>query len=236
MNIAVIIAGGRGQRMQQEVPKQFLNVYDKPVIVYTLEAFQKHADINEIGVVCLDGWEHILQAYAKQYGISKLTWIVPSGETGQMSIYQGVKEAKKRYADDDILLVHDAVRPMVSQDIISDCIIQCRKHGSAISVGDVNTVILKREGLDSQVSSEVVIREQLGQTQTPQALPLKTFVWAHEEAIRRGINNSVATCTLLIELGKNVHFSLGEETNIKLTTQGDMRLFKALLALTEKEQ
>ena len=113
MNIALIIAGGKGQRMKQEVPKQFLNVNDKPVIIYTLEAFQKHPDISEIGVVCIDGWQQILTAYAKQYGISKLKWIVPGGENGQGSIRNGVFEAEKHYNEDDIVLIHDAIRPMV---------------------------------------------------------------------------------------------------------------------------
>ncbi len=235
MNIAIIIAGGRGQRMKQEIPKQFLNVNDKPVIVYTLEAFEKHPSIDEIGVVCLEGWDNILMAYAKQYKITKLKWIVLAGETGQMSIYNGIMEADKRYQGDDTILVHDAVRPMVSQETISDCIIQCKEHGSAITVGDVNTVILQRDREDSESSGQVVVREQLAQTQTPQALPLKTFLWAHKEAKKRGITNSVATCTLMIELGQKVHFSAGDETNIKLTTTGDMRLFKALLTLNEKE-
>lgn len=235
MNIAIIIAGGRGQRMKQEIPKQFLNVNDKPVIVYTLEAFEKHPSIDEIGVVCLEGWDNILMAYAKQYKITKLKWIVPAGETGQMSIYNGIMEAGRHYQGDDTILVHDAVRPMVSQETISDCIIQCKEHGSAIAVGDVNTVILKRDEEDSEASGQVVVREQLAQTQTPQALPLKTFLWAHEEAKKRGITNSVATCTLMVELGQKVHFSAGDETNIKLTTTGDMRLFKALLTLSEKE-
>ena len=162
MNIAIIIAGGRGQRMHQDVPKQFLNVNDKPVIIYTLEAFERHPGIDEIGVVCLDGWDNILLAYAKQYHITKLKWIVPSGQTGQMSIYNGIQEASKRYQSSDIILVHDAVRPMVSQDIISDCIITCQEYGSAISVGDVNTVILKKaeDAVDS--SKQVIIREELG--------------------------------------------------------------------------
>lgn len=235
MNIAMIIAGGRGQRMKQDIPKQFLNVNDKPVIIYTLEAFEKHPGIDEIGVVCLEGWENILSAYAKQYNITKLRWIAVSGSNGQMSISNGMQEAKKRYQDNDIILIHDAVRPLVSQETISDCIIQCSKHGSAITTSNVNTVILKRNEEDPETSMEVVVREQLAQTQTPQAVPLKTLVWAHEEASKRGITNSVATCTLLIELGQKVYFSTGDETNIKLTTASDMRLFKALLALGEKE-
>lgn len=232
MNIALIIAGGKGQRMKQEVPKQFLNVNDKPVIIYTLEAFQKHPDISEIGVVCIDGWQQILTAYAKQYGISKLKWIVPGGENGQGSIRNGVFEAEKHYNEDDIVLIHDAIRPMVSQEIISDCIIQCKKHGSAIVTVPCNTVVLHRT--TDSTSKEVVVRDQLAITQTPQAFPLKKLLWAHRKALEAGITNSVATCTLMIELGEEVHFSIGSETNIKLTTQDDFEIFKALLSLRSK--
>ena len=204
MNIGVIIAGGSGQRMHQEIPKQFMNVNDKPVIVYTLEAFERHPDIDEIGVVCLDGWHEILWAYAKQYKISKLKWIVSGGENGQGSIRNGVFEAEKRYEEDDILLIHDAVRPLVSQEILSDCIVKCRKYGSAVVTVPCNTVILKKK--DELSSEEVVDRQELAVTQTPQAFPLHKLVWAHKEALKRGITNSVASCTLMTELGESVYF------------------------------
>ncbi|MFR8002738.1 MAG: 2-C-methyl-D-erythritol 4-phosphate cytidylyltransferase [Hydrogeniiclostridium sp.] len=233
MNIGVIIAGGSGQRMHQEIPKQFMNVNDKPVIVYTLEAFERHPDIDEIGVVCLDGWHEILWAYAKQYKISKLKWIVSGGENGQGSIRNGVFEAEKRYEEDDILLIHDAVRPLVSQEILSDCIVKCRKYGSAVVTVPCNTVILKKK--DELSSEEVVDRQELAVTQTPQAFPLHKLVWAHKEALKRGITNSVASCTLMTELGESVYFSVGAETNIKLTTQDDLMIFKALLAIQEQK-
>ena len=231
MNIALIIGGGSGQRMRQEIPKQFLNVNDKPVIIYTLEAFQSHPDIDKIGVVCLDGWYDILRAYARQYGIDKLDWIVSGGENGQASIRNGVFEAERRYAGDDIILVHDAIRPMVSQEIISDCIVQCKKHGSAIVVTPCNTVVLKRATGDS--SREVIPREQLAVTQTPQAFPIRRLANAHRKALELGITNSIASCTLMAELGEEVFFSIGAETNIKLTTPDDLKIFKALLALRD---
>lgn len=234
MNIALIIAGGCGQRMGQDIPKQFLHVNNKPVIIYTLEAFQRHPDINKIGVVCLDGWHDILRAYARQYGIDKLDWIVSGGESGQASIRNGVFEAERRYAGEDIILVHDAIRPMVSQDIISDCIVQCRRHGSAIAVIPCNTVVLGRT--TGEFSNQVVPRDQLAITQTPQAFPIKRLADAHREALARGITNSVASCTLMIELGETLHFSIGSETNIKLTTPDDLKIFKALLALHVMER
>ncbi|MEH2935739.1 IspD/TarI family cytidylyltransferase [Oscillospiraceae bacterium 21-37] len=231
MNIALIIAGGKGQRMQQEIPKQFLNVNDKPVMIYTLEAFQSHPDIDRIGVVCVDGWHDILRAYARQYRIDKLEWVVSGGENGQTSIRNGVFHAEQLYGEQDIILVHDAIRPMVSHEIISDCIVQCKKHGSAVSIVPCNTVALRRT--TDHLSSEVVPRDRLALTQTPQAFPLKKLADAHRKALETGITNSIASCTLMVELGESVHFSIGAETNIKLTTPDDLKIFKALLALRE---
>jgi 2-C-methyl-D-erythritol 4-phosphate cytidylyltransferase len=232
MNIGLIIAGGKGQRMLQEIPKQFLNVNDKPVIIYTLEAFQSHPDIDTIGVVCVDGWHDILKAYARQYKISKLEWVVSGGENGQSSIRNGLFHAEGLYGPEDIVLVHDAIRPMVSHEIISDCIVQCKRRGSAVAVVPCNTVALRRT--TEQTSSEVVLREKLALTQTPQAFRLGKLAQAHRRALEQGIENSTASCTLMIELGESVHFSIGAETNIKLTTPDDLKIFKALLALKEQ--
>lgn len=229
MNIALIIAGGSGKRMHNEIPKQFLNVNDKPVIIYTLEAFQSHPDIDEIGIVCLDGWHDILRAYTRQYKIDKMKWIVSGGENGQSSIRNGVFEAEKKYEASDILLVHDAIRPMVSHEIISDCIVQCKKYGSAVAVTPCNTVVLRKT--TDATSSEVVLRNQLAITQTPQAFPIGKLADIHRKALEKGITNSVASCTLMIEMGEEVHFSIGSEINIKLTTPDDIKIFRALLSL-----
>ena len=113
-NIALIIAGGSGARMGQDIPKQFLTVNEKPVIAYTLEAFQNHPEIDAIAVVCIEGWEQVLTAYAKQFGITKLQHVIPGGENGQGSIRNGVYELEKHYAPEDLVLIHDAIRPMVS--------------------------------------------------------------------------------------------------------------------------
>jgi 2-C-methyl-D-erythritol 4-phosphate cytidylyltransferase len=107
MNIALIIAGGKGERTKQEIPKQFINVYDKPILMYAIEGFQNHPDIDAIEVVCLDGWQEILTAYAKQFAISKLTWIIKGGETGQESIRNGVYNLYEKYDENDIVIIHD---------------------------------------------------------------------------------------------------------------------------------
>ena len=115
-NVALIIAGGSGARMHQDIPKQFLTVNERPVIVYTLEAFQRHAEIDAIAVVCIEGWDQVLWAYARQFNISKLKYVIPGGSNGQGSIRNGVFELEKHFAPEDIVLVHDAIRPMVSAE------------------------------------------------------------------------------------------------------------------------
>lgn len=229
MNIAMILAGGSGQRMHNEIPKQFLNVYDKPVIMYTLEAFQNHPNIDAIEVVCIDGWETILQAYCRQYHITKLENIVIGGLNGQDSIRNGVTDIASRHDGDDLILIHDAIRPMISQDIISDCIRVAMKYGSAIAAVPCMEAMLMTD--DGVISHAQISRSELRRTQTPQAASVKRLVAAHKEALEKGITSSIATCTLLIELGQEVYFSLGSEKNIKLTTVEDLDIFKALLAL-----
>lgn len=233
MNIALIIAGGSGQRMNQDIPKQFINVNDKPVIVYTLEAFQQHPGIDAIAVVCLEGWREILNAYAKQFNITKLRWITDGGKNGQESIKNGIWALKDECAPDDMILIHDGIRPMVSQEIISDCITKCRKNGSAVTVIPCAEAMLLSD--DKLSSKETILRDKLARTQTPQAFFLEKLVWAHEEAAKRGITNSIATCTLMIELGETVSFSTGSEKNIKLTTTDDIEIFKALLVSKKDE-
>jgi len=229
MNIALIIAGGKGVRMQQEVPKQFLSVNEKPVIVYTMEAFQRHADIDAIAVVCISGWESILSAYAREYGITKLRHIIPGGDCGQASIRNGVFELEKHYASSDLVLVHDAIRPLVSSEIISDCIATATQHGSAIAVIPCQEAMLVT---DDQLSTNTAFpRASLRRTQTPQGFPIGILAAAHREALEKGITNSIASCTLMVELGRTIFFSHGSEKNLKLTTPDDIDIFKALLAV-----
>ena len=127
MNIALIIAGGSGSRMGQDIPKQFINVYDKPIIVYTLESFQKHPEIDAIEVVCIDGWHDVLWAYAKQFGIEKLKWVVSNGYTAQESIRNGLLGFRGQCNEDDIIIIHDGIRPIVDDFVLSEIILKCKK-------------------------------------------------------------------------------------------------------------
>lgn len=226
-NVALIIAGGSGSRMHQNIPKQFLTVNEKPVIVYTLEAFQRHPDIDAIAVVCIKGWEEMLSAYARQFDITKLQYIIPGGENGQASIRNGVYELEKHFGSDDIVLIHDAIRPMVSEEIISDCIVKTKLHGCAIATTPCAEAMMQTE--DGEVSTGSYPRDKLRRTQTPQGFPIGKICDLHRRALEKGITNSVASCTLMIEMGEQVYFSAGSEKNIKLTTLDDIDIFKALL-------
>ena len=214
--------------MHQDIPKQFLTVNEKPVIVYTLEAFQSHPEIDAIAVVCIAGWEQVLRAYAKQFNITKLQHVIPGGENGQGSIRNGVYALEELYDPDDLVLIHDAIRPMVSAEIISDNIRVAREEGNAITVIPCAEAMMQTE--DGHVSVGSYPRDRLKRTQTPQAFRIGELAELHRQALEAGITNSVASCTLMIEMGKQVYFSAGSEKNIKLTTVEDLDIFKALLA------
>ena len=231
--IALLIAGGSGNRMGQDIPKQFLSVNERPVIVYTLEAFQNHPEIDAIAVVCIEGWDQVLWAYARQFNITKLKHVVPGGKTGQESIRNGVMELEKHYDPKDIVLIHDAIRPMVSAEIISDNIRVALKYGNATTVIPCAEAMMQTE--DSVVSVGSYPRERLKRTQTPQAFRIGDICDLHRKALEAGITNSVASCTLMVEMGKQVYFSAGSEKNIKLTTLEDIDIFKALLATKRSE-
>ncbi len=228
MNIALLIAGGSGNRMHQDIPKQFLTVNEKPVIVYTLEAFQNHPEIDAIAVVCIAGWEQVLEAYARQFNITKLCLVAPGGENGQGSIRNGVFALEEKFDPEDLVLIHDAIRPMVSAEVISDNIRVARECGNAITVIPCAEAMMQTE--DGRQSVGSYPRDRLRRTQTPQAFHLGQICDLHRRALEKGITSSVASCTLMIEMGEQVYFSAGSEKNIKLTTVEDLDIFRALLA------
>lgn len=235
MNYGLILAGGSGNRMGQDIPKQFLHVNGCPIIIYTLKAFQDHPSIDGIAVVCLEGWESVLQSYANQFSITKLKWIFPGGKSGMESIHNGIYGLKEAGCEDeDLVLIHDAVRPLLPQDIISSNIAVCHKYGYAITGIKCREAIL--ESKDGFSSTTSIPRDRLFRTQTPQTFLLVDIIRAHEEAKKRGITNSVASCTLMAELGgREMHIVPGSEKNIKVTTIEDIDMIKALMMLDRKE-
>lgn len=231
MNIAIIIAGGAGHRVGQDIPKQFINVYDKPILIYTLEGFQNHPQIDEIGLVCLEGWHDVVRAYAKQFNIDKLKWVISGGETAQESIREGVYYLEGKCADNDTVIIHDGIRPLVDDSVLSDVIMKCEKYGNAVTALPYNEQIFVA---DDEVSTiQYIPRESLRRVATPQAYKFDMLNSAYHEAFEKeiGIYGSSYANTMMIELGKRLYFANGSDKNIKITTKDDIELFKAYLKM-----
>ena len=229
MNIAIIIASGSGQRMGQDIPKQFINVYDKPVLIYTLESFQKHPLIDAIEVVCKEGWHDVVWAYAKQFNISKLKWIVSGGETGQESIRNGVYNLQENCKADDNIIIHDGIRPLVDDTVLSDVIIKCNEYGNAVTSMPYNEQIFVID--DEASTTRYIPRETIRRVSTPQCYKFGKLNEKYHEAFEKkiGIYGSAYTNTMMVELGERLYFAAGSDKNIKITTKDDLELFKAYL-------
>lgn len=227
MNIALLTAAGTGTRMHQDIPKQFIHVDNKPIIIHTMEAFQNHPSIDAILVVTLDSWKDVLWSYAKQFNITKLKWVIAGGETGQDSIKKGLDKLNNECPEDSVVMIHDGNRPLISSEIISDSFATFAKYGSAVAVIPCTEVVFESEnGFSSCVSTE---REKLFRTQTPHTYKLKDILNAHKIAKEKGISGTAASCMLMKEIGQTTYFSKGSEENLKITTMDDLKIFKALL-------
>ena len=226
---AIIIAGGVGKRLGQKIPKQFINVNNKPILIYTLEAFEANPLIDEITVVCIDGWHDVLDAYAKQWKITKLTQIVSGGETGQESIRNGVYSLEKKAKKGDIVVVHDGIRPIVDKEVLSDVIVTAKKYGNGVTSMPYNEQIFVIDKDDENTTTKYIPRETLRRVSTPQAYEFKELDEAYHEAFEKeiGIYGSSYTNTMMVDLGKKLHFALGSDKNIKITTEGDLDIFRA---------
>ncbi len=231
MNIAVIIAGGSGHRMGQDIPKQFINVYDKPVLIYTLEGFQKHPEIDAIEVVCIDGWHDMVWAYARQFGITKLKWIVSGGESGQESIRNGIYNLEGICGEEDIVVIHDGIRPLVEPAVLTDVLAVAKEHGNGVTSMPYNEQIFVVD--DAISTTKYIPRETLRRVSTPQAYQFGVVDSAYHEAFEKeiGIYGSSYTNTMMVELGHRLYFAAGSDKNIKLTTKDDLELFKAYLKM-----
>lgn len=229
MNISIIIAGGVGSRMGANIPKQFIKVRGKDVLAYTLESFQKHPLIDAIEVVCIDGWEDDVWAYKEKYGISKLKWITKGGASGQESIRNGVYNLKDKVSQNDNIIIHDGIRPLVDDDVLADLIEKCNKYGNAVTSMPYNEQIFL---VDDEISTiKYIPRETLRRVATPQCYKYKLLDEKYHEAFEKkiGIYGSSYTNTMMVELGVRLYFAKGSDRNIKLTTPGDLEIFEAML-------
>lgn len=229
-NVAVIFAGGTGTRMGvKDVPKQFLEVGGKPIIIYTLEYFQNHKEIDDIYVVCIEPWIDYLKFQLEKYGISKVVSVVPGGKTGQDSIYIGLKEAEKNCSPDDVVLIHDGVRPFISEELISRNIADTRRNGNSITCTGCNeTFIISKDDLNVD---QVPVRRESYNAQAPQGFKLGEIIEAHE--IMRAKNpdyiDVIDSCTLFNLLGKKTYLTEGIRGNTKITNPVDLYIFEAWL-------
>ena len=231
-NIVVITAAGIGSRTQQFIPKQFLSIKDKPLIIYTMEKFENHPDIDHIVVTCLKGWDNFIECYAKQFNITKLKKIVLGGETGFESIQNGLGSLNSFANPEDIVLIHDGNRPGVSHETISECINIAKQKGSAITCIPVNEVVFNI----NKDTPELINRDDIIRTQTPHAANYKYMTEIYNRAKKQNITNSVAFCSLLSKLGEEFHFIKGSEKNFKITFKEDIDLFKGLILVGENEK
>ncbi len=236
MNIAVIFAGGVGRRMNsKDRPKQFLLVHGKPIIVHTIELFEYHEEIDGIIVVCVEDWISYMEEMKYRYRLDKIGKIVPGGQTGQMSIYNGLCAAEEVYGvESNIVLIHDGVRPLIDAKTITDNIRCVKKNGTAITCTLAKETVILVNG-DSKVA-QVPSREQSRLAQAPQSFWLKDILEVDRRAIGDGNTNMIDSCTMMRQYGYDLSVVIGPSENIKITTPDDFYIFRALYDARENQQ
>ncbi len=234
-NIAIIFAGGTGKRMNtKSKPKQFLELHGKPILIYTLEAFQNNENIDAIIIVMLESHIDFCRTLVEKYDISKVADIVPGGETGQESIFHGINKAYELYHEDSIVLIHDGVRPLVDQDTINKCIECTLLHGTAITVAPA-TETITRKG-QSEIVEEIIDRKSCQLAKAPQCFYLGNIYNAHRKSREEGKNDYIDSATLMKHYGYDLYTVEGKSENIKITTPGDFYIFRAIVDARENSQ
>lgn len=239
MNVAVIFAGGVGRRMySSDKPKQFLEIYSKPIIIHTLEHFEYHPMIDGIVVACKEEWISYLNDLIYRFRIEKVKKVVPGGETGQLSIYEGLKAVREIAdieADATVVLIHDGVRPLINEKIITDSIESVKKNGSAITTALVTETILVVNENGSTIDY-VPSRKNSRVAKAPQSFWLKDIIKAHERSLSEGETNCIDSCTMMQKYGKKLYLIDGPSENIKITTPDDFYTMRAILEAKENSQ
>jgi len=236
MNIAIIFAGGSGNRMNTtSKPKQFLQLYGKEIIIHTIENFEKHPEIDGIVVICIESWIPFLKTLLEKYNIEKVKWLVPGGETGQESIYHGLSAIKNNIPDDSVVLIHDGVRPLITQKLISDCIASVAAHGSAITVTPEIETVVSIDSNDRKIMG-ITDRSNCFHAKAPQCFRLVDIWRGHTLALADGHNNMIDSASLMKHYGYELYTVQGNFENIKITTASDFYVFRALYEARENSQ
>ena len=235
MNIAMVFAGGVGQRMNTKtMPKQFLELHQKPIIIYTLEQFDNHPEIDGIVISCLESWIPYLEKLVKKFSITKVKAIVPGGDTGQDSIYNGINKAYELFPKDSIVLIHDAVRPIINEELITNNIATVKKYGNAITVSQaIETIVLK----DNELShvGKILSRDECLLAKAPQCFYLKDIYKAHEKARSENLE-FIDSASMMQFYGTELFTVIGPAENIKITTPVDFYTFRAIIDAKENSQ
>lgn len=233
-NYALIFAGGTGQRMNSTTrPKQFLELYGKPIIVYTLEQFQHHNQIDGIIVVCLESWIPYLNQLLERYHLTKVAKVIPGGETGQESIYNGVVILHDLFPSNSLVLVHDGVRPLIDADTITRCIACACKNGSAVTVTPAIETIIECD--DDKVAT-IIPRNSCCNAKAPQCFQLQALYEAHQQSRQDGLLDFIDTVSLMHHYGTKIFTIKGSPENIKITTPTDFYTFRAIVDKRENSQ
>lgn len=236
MNVALIFAGGAGKRMNtRDIPKQFLMVHGKPIIVHTIEVFERHPEIDGIVVVCLKDYIDHLKELKHRYRLDKMISIVPGGTTGQLSIYNGLKEAVKYYRmKDTVVLIHDGVRPLIEADLISRNIAGVKAHRACVTCGAATETFVLL-GKDSEVD-RIMDRSLSRMAKAPQSFYLYDILEKHEQALKDGYQDMIDSVTLMSHYGVKPFITECGSHNIKITTPDDFYIFRALYDAKENRQ
>ena len=236
MNVALIFAGGSGTRMNTKAkPKQFLILSGRAIIIHTLEYFENHPEIDAICVVCIEPWIPYLKTLLEKHNILKVKWIVPGGSTGQESIYHGIQAIHDaKISDDSIVLVHDGVRPLITEELITNCIECAKENGNAITVAPAVETIIRTD--DNNKIADIYNRSYCHLARAPQCFKVGDFYKAHIQARSEGINDIIDSACLMKRYGHTLHMVEGPTENIKITTPMDFYLFRAIFEARENSQ
>lgn len=231
-NFVILLAGGVGKRMHSDIPKQFIEVDGKPIVVYTIEKFQKNDQVDKIVVVCVKDWIDYLKELVAKYSLTKVQWVIPGGNTGHESISNGVLFLEDKINPEDFVIVHDAVRPVVPQGAIDELLRVAHEHGNASSSTVCHPPIVYTDDFVSGIKD--IDREHVMLTASPQAFNYALVSKCYRQAREEDRNDFTFTSSLLIHCGERVYFARGTLNNIKITTREDLALFQALLAVPEE--
>ena len=233
---ALIFAGGTGKRMNTKtLPKQFLELHGKPIIIHTIEHFEAHSEIKDIVVVCVDDWLDYCKDLLAKFNIKKVSQVVPGGETGQMSIFNGLETLREKYqGNDDYVLIHDGVRPLIDEEIISKNIESVKKYGTAITVKPVIETVVQVD--EEDIINNVIERSTCQTAVAPQSFVLSEIYSLHMRAQAEKLFDMTDSATLARYFGLPLHTVMGGSENIKITTPSDFYIFRAIYEARENAQ